>query len=98
MKKSISIVTIITILILFSCKKEKNEEVSVVRDCTGTYLHFNGKDYQVCNSDKLASFENGFTVKATFKRIKKCEGSANLETKCTMIHSNEGWIEVEKIE
>ena len=98
MKKSISIVTILTVLTLFSCKKEKNEEVSVIRDCTGTYLHFNGKDYHVCNSDKLSSFENGVIVKATFKRIKKCEGSANHETKCLMIHSNEGWIEVEKIE
>lgn len=98
MKKSILIATFITILTLVSCKKEKNERVSVVRDCTGTYLHFNGKDYQVCNSDKLSSFENGMTVKATFKRIKTCNGSANKETVCLMIHSNEGWIEVEKIE
>ena len=98
MKKSILIATIITLLTLFSCKKEKNAEVSVVRDCTGTYLRFEGKDYHVCNSEKLASFRNGMTVKATFKRIKKCDGSANNETKCLMIHSNEGWIEVEKIE
>lgn len=67
--------------------------MTVVRDCTGTYLRFNEKDYNVCNLEKVSSFPNGILVTATFKKIKNCTGGAI----CHMYHENEGWIQVEKI-
>lgn len=79
------------------CKKERNQSVTVERDCTGTYLRLNGKDYQVCNLDKVAPFSDGATVTATFRKIKKCNGLAEDAIVCYMLHTNEGWIEVDKI-
>ncbi len=84
-------------ILLAGCKKEINKIVTVVRDCTGTYLRFDGKDYQVCNLEKVSSFSDGSIVTATFKSINVCNGPAKDSVVCLMIHHNEGWIEVEKI-
>ncbi len=99
MKKSNLIFLILLVLTaLFpSCKKERNQTVTVERDCTGTYLRLDGKDYQVCNLEKVSSFSDGATVTATFKKINECNGSAKDAIVCYMLHANEGWIEVDKI-
>jgi hypothetical protein len=99
MKKSNLIFLILLVLTaLFpSCKKERNQTVTVERDCTGTYLRLDGKDYQVCNLEKVSSFSDGATVIATFKKINECKGSAKDAIVCYMLHANEGWIEVDKI-
>lgn len=97
MKKTICITTTIFLLTLFACKKERNKTVTVVRDCTGTYLRFEGKDYHVCNLEKVSTFTDGATVKATFKKIKECNGSAKDAIVCYVLHENEGWVDVEKI-
>lgn len=89
-------ITAVFFLLAFSCKKE-NQSVMVVKDCTGTYLRFDGKDYHVCNPEKVSSFDNGATVNATFKKIKDCNGSAKDAIVCMMVHQNEGWIEVDEI-
>lgn len=93
MKKIIFIATAITLLTLVACKKVKNETMTVVRDCTGTYLRLNEKDYNVCNFEKVSSFPDGVSVIATFKKIKNCTSRAV----CLTFHENEGWIHVEKI-
>ena len=99
MKKSNLIFLILLVLtVLFpSCSKERNQTVTVERDCTGTYLRLDGKDYQVCNLEKVSPFSNGATVTATFRKIKECNGSAKDAIVCFMLHANEGWIEVDKI-
>ena len=71
--------------------------MTVIRDCTGTYLRLDGKDYHVCNLEKVSSYPNGTNVVVTFKKIKDCTGLANDAIVCQMLHANEGWIEVEKI-
>ena len=82
-----------------SCKKQDSDmqTVTVVRDCTGTYLRYQEKDYQVCNLEKLNSYADGAVVLANFRKISQCTGSANDAVVCYMLHPNEGWIEVEKI-
>lgn len=95
MKKIIHLVTVL-LLMAFSCKKE-NQLVTVVKDCTGTYLHYDGKDYHVCNPEKLSTYPNGSKVNASFKKIDECNGSAKDAIVCMMVHENEGWIEVDKI-
>ncbi len=99
MQKTYSNILILLVLtaMFTSCKKEGNQTVTVERDCTGTYLRLDGKDYQVCNLEKVSSFSDGTTVTATFKKIKECNGSAKDGIVCHMLHGNEGWIEVEKI-
>ena len=99
MKKNKSLFLILLALtaLFASCKKEINKTVTVQRDCTGTYLRLKGKDYRVCNLEKVSSFSDGATVTATFKKIKECNGSAKDAIVCAMLHANEGWIEVDKI-
>ena len=97
MKKLIFIATTVSLLTLFACKKERNKTVTVMRNCTGTYLRLDGKDYQVCNLEKVSQFADGATVTATFKKLKECNGSAKDEIVCQMLYENEGWVEVYKI-
>lgn len=91
------------ILILFltcivvSCKKNDCKTVKLVKDCTGTYLNIDGKDYQVCNVEKTAKFEDGAEVKVKYRKLSECSGSANDMIVCMMNHANEGWIEIDWI-
>jgi len=94
MKRFILITTTVFLSTLFACKKERNETVTVIRDCTGTYLRFEGKDYQVSNPDKVAEFVDGSTVTATFRKANNCATYF-----CMMVHPYEvgGCIKVTKI-
>ena len=96
MKKIFSILIIISILITSACNKEKNT-AQVVRDCTGTYLRIDNKDYQVCNLEKVEMIADDEIVTATYKKIDVCNGTANGASICFSLHANEGWIEVVKI-
>ena len=95
--KTFLITTFTTILltILISCSKVNNKNMTVIKDCTGSYLRFNGKDYQICNIEIVEDFENGVEVEASFERIDDCENNWIV---CYMLHENEGWINVTKIE
>ena len=53
---------------LFSCQKVKNESMTIVKHCTGSYLRFNEKNYRICNSEKVLLFTDGTEVIATFKK------------------------------
>ena len=96
MKKILSIITVAFLLTMFSCTKERNKSMTVVKDCTGTYLRMDGKDYHVCNLEKLSSYSDGTKVTATFKKIENCPSSSETIV-CKMLHENEGWVEVVKI-
>lgn len=85
-------------LFLIFCKKERNKNAALVRDCTGTYLRIEGKDYQVCNLAKVAKYTDGTKVSVTYKKIDGCKGPGGDPVACYLLHPNEGWIEVEKIE
>lgn len=43
---------------LGACGKTKDSMV-IVRDCTGTYLRYQKKDYHVCNPEKLQIYPDG---------------------------------------
>ncbi|HMN32237.1 MAG TPA: hypothetical protein PKA54_02575 [Chitinophagaceae bacterium] len=90
MKRIISIATTLFILIFFACNKKNNQTVTVVRDCTGTYLRLNGRDYQVCNLEKVASFSTGAKVTVTFKILTECNDSSNPAAACEMFHKSKG--------
>lgn len=61
------------------------------------YLRFEGKDYHVCNTEKLAGLADGASVTATFHRINGCQGTAKDAIVCMMLYPNEGWIQVDRI-
>ena len=86
--------TALLILVVFSCKKNSDKSGTVVRDCSGTYLRFENKDYHVCNLEKVAPFEDGTVVTANYKQLDACNGSGNNQIVCAMYHPHEGWIQV----
>lgn len=97
--KKANMKTYIAIILLFAlqaCEKEFNQPATIIRDCSGTYLRFEGKDYQVCNTEKTDSFNNEATVIATFKRVNNCRNPKS-ETVCFLLHANEGLVEIQKI-
>ncbi|RYD55759.1 MAG: hypothetical protein EOP56_14445 [Sphingobacteriales bacterium] len=93
MRFVMALVIAIFMLPMVACKKVKHQESTIVKDCTGTYLRLNGKDYHVCNKDMIAQYPDGTKITATFKTINTCKASEN-ETICMMYHENEGWVEV----
>jgi hypothetical protein len=95
MKKLLLITTVAALLTLFSCKRETNT-MTVLKDCTGTYLRIHGKDFKVCNLGKLSSVPAGATVTATLKKIDNCK-SLDDSFFCMMFHENEGWVEIVKL-
>jgi hypothetical protein len=87
----------VTVLALPFCRKATNKTVVVKRDCTGTYLHFNDRDYKVCNTEMLTNIANGDSIEATFTAIKKCNGTANGAINCAITHEYTEWVEVKQI-
>jgi hypothetical protein len=94
MKNTLMLIFGITSMFIFGCSKPQENEMKVVRDCTGTYLQVNNKDYRVCNLEKVENFADGVSVKASYRSLTECNGSANGQIICMMYHQHEGWIEV----
>ena len=96
--KALLLKTILLVFILstaFSCSKVNNKNMTVIKDCTGSYLRFNDKDYHICNIETVEYYEDGDEVKASFKKIDACITDTLVH--CEMLHNNEGWVEVTKI-
>lgn len=60
--------------------------MTVIKDCTGSYLRFNDKDYPICNEMMLDGFSNGAIVRANVIKIKECN---NDRIHCCMVHPHE---------
>lgn len=87
MKKMLYIFFVISVCILFSCKRIK-KTVTVIHDCTGSYLRFEGKDYPICNKEIVENIQNNTVVKATFEKINYEECKSD-RAQCYMIHPYE---------
>lgn len=77
-----------------SCSKIEMS-MTVVKDCTGSYLRHNEKDYHVCNIEKIQDYKNGDEIQASFEKLPDCDNGEIIV--CEKIHRNEGWIEIVKI-
>ncbi len=69
---------------------------TVIRDCTGTYLRIDAKDYLVCNESLLKPYATNSAVSASYSKVTECK---ELEGKmvCMMYHENEGTIRITSI-
>ena len=79
-----------------SCATVSGVEAIVVRDCTGTYVRIDEKDYLVCNINLLEKYNEGDTVRVRFSRIDKCPELDSAIT-CMMYHQNEGMVRLKKV-
>ena len=66
---------------------------TVTRDCTGTYLRVDSKDWLVCNAEILSKHKEGAVVSAKFERTNLCPEFAD-KVVCMMYHENEGLIRI----
>ena len=95
MKNLSIIIGIFCLIFLASCSKVNNKEMTVIKDCTGSYLRYNGDDYLICNDEIVKNINNNTEVTASFKKIDNCEIE---KSACMMLHENEGSIDVLDIE
>ncbi|HTN16950.1 MAG TPA: hypothetical protein VL092_04655 [Chitinophagaceae bacterium] len=91
--KKMLICSAVALFALTACKKDTSKKMTVVKDCTGSYLRSGGKDYHICNESKVASFADGTTVTASYKKVSDCKEQEG-KVICMMYHENEGWIEI----
>lgn len=96
MKKMMYLFGALGLLTFTACTKIKNQPMRIVKDCSGTYLRFDNKDYKVCNTGKTENYADGSKVTASFKKVNNCDGEGD-RIICQLYHANEGWIEVEYI-
>lgn len=94
MKKLLITLATISFLLILACKRERNQTMTVICDCTGVYLRMDGKDYHVCNESMLFPFADNSEVVASFKKIKECNSLSSRNAVCTQYHKNEGRIRV----
>lgn len=95
MKKNVFLLAF-TAIALCSCKKESLRKMTVIRDCTGTYLRADGKDYHVCNDGLLSGYKGGVAVMANIRPVSEC-AEQNDRIVCMMLHQNEGWVQVTRV-
>jgi hypothetical protein len=80
---------------LTACLKIKKTNVTLNRDCTGTYISSNSEDYLISNDEITDQIESGTNVTVTYKKIEDWE--KGLDGTCFLDHEYKGIIEVLKI-
>ena len=93
--RKLLILIALSVFVLISCEKADNLSMIVVKDCTGSYLRFDEKDYLVCNDEALSSYKNGDEVLASVEKIERCMGGDAVI--CYMYHPNEGFINIKSV-
>lgn len=93
---------LLSLVNITGCKKtEKNYchglaeysgNMQVIKDCTGTYLRYNQKDYLVCNNSTLSGYSSGTRISAAFNKIAACGTPA--QGICNMYHPYEGYAQI----
>lgn len=89
------LIAVFALLILSSCGKFA-QKATINRDCTGTYLEINNKDYFVCNSSIVSSFADGSKIRVKYRSLSVCEAD-NTPSVCELYHKHYGRIEITEI-
>ncbi len=86
--------TILIMGIFASCEKNNFKSAKLLRDCTGTYLRINAKDYFVCNPKKVSSFADQSEIKVAFTLKSHCTDGL---FHCEMLRPFDGYLTVDKV-
>ena len=93
-KLSLLFVVFLLVFTVSSCQK-MNGKMTVVKNCTGTYLKYLGKSYLVCNEEVMLKYQNNDKVHATVKKITDCDFKN--EPMCMYYYHSHGIVEVLKV-
>ncbi len=77
--------------------KITDQKLKVVKDCSGTYVQYENADYQVCNKDLLAKYNDGDWIVGSFYTLTECTEKKD-EVICMLYHENKGWVKVYDIQ
>lgn len=91
--------SIAVLSLLMACSKDKLEQdITVVKDCSGSYLKIDGEDYLICNHDIVENHEDGAIVDASYEIVVDCPSTNDTSFVCMLYHQHEGLILVSSIE
>lgn len=91
----VGILTVLCGMSMNSCSKDY-QHATIDRDCTGTYLELNDKDYLVCNPDIVNWIEEGNEIQVKFKTNASCPQDPN-QSLCELYHAHCGIVEILEI-
>ncbi|MFK7784654.1 MAG: hypothetical protein AB8B56_06055 [Crocinitomicaceae bacterium] len=90
------LIGIFSMSLLASCGKfTRNAEID--RDCTGTYLRLNNRDYLICNPTSVSSYADGSSIKVKYQTVYDCNTDPN-QSICELYHKHYGTVEITDVE
>ena len=92
--RKILIISLLSSLVFVSCTKTDFKKVTVIKDCTGSYLRIDNKEYFVCNPEKINNVESGKEIEVNYKFSSQCDDGL---IRCAMVHENNGRVKIEKV-
>ena len=96
MKKLIWKFGLLLVVGFTSCSK-RSDEITIVRDCTGTYAQINGEDWLICNYADMVDYAEGTVLSVDYIQLQQCSASEQPQTTCLMYHENRGNIRISAI-
>lgn len=96
MRKILALLIIIPFLGIISCSKQSSE-ITLVRDCTGTYARINGDDWLICNYADITDYPDGSVMDVEFIQLQECSASEPPESTCLEYHESRGFIRISAI-
>lgn len=96
MKKTYVISTLFLLVLAFSSCDKSARNGKIDRDCTGTYLRLNKKDYLICNPAMTDSYVDGSDIRVKFKFKSKCDNTGDHPV-CELYHKSYGFVEITEI-
>ena len=94
--KGHTLASLLVIILLISACGKITRNGKIVRDCTGTYLKLNNKDYLICNPAIASSFADGSQVQVKFQHVSDCPNDPN-QVMCELYHHRYGFVQITKI-
>jgi len=95
--KTLIYLILLSSFFLTSCYKTSNDAV-VVKNCTGVYLKFNNKVYQVCEDFEFEEIEDGTTLRVHYTlKMNRAMCSSYIGNSCKLNYPFDYSIYVTKI-
>lgn len=86
---------VLSFLVVSSCSRS-TYKVLIVKDCTGSYIQWNNKDYRICNPELTDDRANGSRLRVNFHRQSSCPLDTNQQI-CALYHPTEGYVKIVEI-
>lgn len=78
--------------------KDNVKKVTFFRDCTGSYIRLDAKDYKICNYQDVKKYETGDVLMVSYDSIGNCENINPEQLTCKMAHMFEYNVHINKSE